>query len=89
MQLLLRRNYLVLSCDHHSREWVAVEGEPEHIRFEGFTRNPAGKPCWLLCNAYRRHEIDNWTYTRKGRIAGTIEDNAVKAIWPIVEYVSG
>lgn len=90
MQLLLRRNYLVLTIQQTSTEFVAVEtlaGDRFHERWCGF-ESPLGegRPLLLPCNGWRNSECDAWNYLDHGEfvagcqtpagIVGLISDNS-------------
>lgn len=76
MQLLLRRNYLVLTIQQTSTEFVAVEtlaGDQFHERWCGFKRTPGvGRPLLLPCNGWRSSEREAWNYLGHGEfVAGS------------------
>ena len=89
MELLLRRNYLVLTCSHDTKEWVAVElesGEKEHVRWLGFASHEGQisdtKRCYILCNGWRHSFDESWNYLEQGEfIAGIITGQGVYAVY--------
>ncbi len=76
MQLLLRRNYLVLLIQQTSTEFVAVEtlaGERFHERWSGFEHgHDFGRPLLIPCNGWRQYEHEAWNYLNHGEfVAGS------------------
>lgn len=76
MELLLRRNYLVLLVQKTSNEHVLVEtlaGEKFHERWLGFgLPERSGRPLLIPCNGWRYSPDDSWQYLDKGEyLAGT------------------
>jgi hypothetical protein len=85
MQLLLRRNYLVLEVEHSSDEHVLVEtlaGEKFHERWCGFAvSKPSQRPLLIPCNGWRTSQNHNWTYLDKGEyIAGSPTSRGIIAM---------
>ena len=85
MELLLRRNYLVLEVDSKSNEHVLVEtlaGEKFHEKWRGFgIAESSSRPLLLPCNGWRNSPKDNWTYLDNGEyIAGSQTPNGVIAM---------
>ena len=76
MELLLRRNYLVLLVQQASDEHVLVEtlaGEKFHERWLGFgLSGSSGRPLLIPCNGWRYSSEDSWQYLDQGEyLAGS------------------
>lgn len=90
MELLLRRNYLVLLVHQTSNEHVLVEtlaGEQFHERWLGFgVPEHSNRPLLIPCNGWRYSSNDHWHYLDRGEylagsqtpsgIVGMIDNNA-------------
>ena len=92
MYLLLRRNYLVLTCSQSTLdEWVAIDlesGEKEHVRWLGYCARDSiiygAKPCYIYCNGWRLSFEDSWSYLSMGElIAGRLTKAGVYALWDL------
>ena len=86
MQLLLRRNYLVLIIDQNSEEWVQIQlrgKEIEHKPWKGFVDRLAhieGRAAFIPCNGWRCSESQNWSYLSRGDyVAGVLTVDGIYA----------